>query len=348
MSHKLSLLQKMTTKSMDPATVVDVCTYHRRDFDLVLVPSLPFEKQIVLDFLQIFNDLSTTSLGTLEILPNEILNIILRSLDLHSYLQFRNSSRRARNYSNELHEFQLVVKNGLECLRNLVRVRLAKSSTIRDLYSALTRENCVYCNEFGGFLFLPHITRCCFSCIRNSPELRVITLSTFSRLTNILPKRLHNLLGNTLRTVPGIYSFDRHPAKRPASLLAELKSLTRLSALGLLTQDACHLIGLRYDKEVYRFMSCTVYPWYDVRTGGVEYGLNCKGCEIQHEKGKIPICDRDRVFAKSSYLSHFELCTEAQNLFTAKQNKLKGVKESDFIDRGGHSNVLDNEWILRL
>ncbi|KAH6958065.1 hypothetical protein DER45DRAFT_561902 [Fusarium avenaceum] len=166
---------------MDPATVVDVCTYHRRDFDLVLVPSLPFEKQIALDF-QIFNDSPISRLGTLEILPNEILNTILRSLDLHSYLKFRNTSRRARNYSNELHEFQLVVKYGLECLRNLVRVGLAKCSTIEDLYYALTRENCTYCNEFGGFLFLPNITRCCFYCIRNSQELHVITLSSLFKI----------------------------------------------------------------------------------------------------------------------------------------------------------------------
>jgi hypothetical protein len=249
MSHKLLLPQEMITKNMDPdpATVIDVCTYHRRDFDLVLVPSLAFEKQIVLDSLQIpFNKLPTSTLGTLEIFPIEVLNIILSNLDLLSYLQFRNVNRRARTYSNEHLEFQLVVKHGLDCLRNLVQVRLAKSSTIRELYYALTRENCTFCNEFGGFLFLPNIMRCCFSCIRNSPELRVITLSTLSRITRVLPKRLHNLLGNTLRTVPGIYSFDRDPAKRPSSLLAEKQSVARLSALGLLTDDARCLLGLRY------------------------------------------------------------------------------------------------------
>jgi hypothetical protein len=95
-------------------------------------------------------------------------------------------------------------------------------------------------------------------------------------------------------------------------------------------------------------MACTAYPWYDVRTGGVEYGVNCKGCEIRHEKGRIPICDRDRVFSKSGYLSHFELCTEAQDLFTARENGLKDMKESGFIRCGGHSYVLDNEWILKL
>jgi hypothetical protein len=96
-------------------------------------------------------------------------------------------------------------------------------------------------------------------------------------------------------------------------------------------------------------MSCTVYPWYDVSTGGVEYGLNCKGCEIQHEKGRrIANCDRDRVFSKSGYLSHFELCTEARDLLVRKQNGLKDAKKSNVIDRGGHSSVLDNEWILRL
>lgn len=315
---------------MDPATVVDVCTYHRRDFDLVLVPSLPFEKQIVLDFLQIFNALSSPRLGTLEILPNEILNIILRSLDLHSYLQFRNTSRRARNYSNELHEFQLVVKYGLECLRNLVRVGLAKCSTIEDLYYALTRENCTYCNEFEGFLFLPNITRCCFYCIRNCHELRAISFSSLFKIARMSPKLLRNLLGNTLQTVPAIYSFDRYPTKRPKALLPQKQSAARLSALGLLTEHARDvldsLLDSAYQKKLFRqFMTCTAYPWYDLRTGNVEYGVNCKGCEIRREKGRIPICDRDRVFSKSGYLSHFELCTEAQDLFTAKQDKLEGV-----------------------
>jgi hypothetical protein len=141
MSHKLLLPQEMITKNMDPATVIDVCTYHRRDFDLVLVSSRPFEKQIIID-----ENPPTSSLGTLERLPIEVLNIILSNLDLLSYLQFRNVNRRARTYSNEHLEFQLVVKYGLDCLRNLVQVRLAKSSTIRELYYALTRENCTFCN----------------------------------------------------------------------------------------------------------------------------------------------------------------------------------------------------------
>lgn len=325
---------------MDPATVVDVCTYHRHDFDLVLVPSLPFEKQIVFDSLQSFKNSPASSLGTLEIFPNEILSIVLNNLDVLSYLKFRNVNRRARTYLNELPEFQLVVKYGLDCLRNLVRVQLAKHSTIGDLYYALTRKNCTFCNEFGGFLYLPNITRCCFPCIRNSPELRVITLSTLSRHTKILSKRLHNLLGNTLRVAPGIYSFDQSPRKRPSSLLDEMKSITRLSALGLLTQDACRSIGLRDENKEDRFMSCTAYPWYDVRTGDVEYGLNCKGCAYQHERGKIPICDRDRVFSKSGYLSHFQLCKETQDLFITKKNRKKDEIDPYFIRLGGHWTVL--------
>ncbi|KAF5020388.1 hypothetical protein F66182_7596 [Fusarium sp. NRRL 66182] len=131
-------------QDMTSDAVLDICAYHRRDFDLVLVRSRPHETQTVLRDLQTaFKDPAASGLGVLGRLPLELLWIVFRNLDLLSYFRFRHVNRQARALSTALPEYQAVVKYGLEGLRGMLRAGLAQTFTIQHLYNALICEKCL-------------------------------------------------------------------------------------------------------------------------------------------------------------------------------------------------------------
>ncbi|KAF5588516.1 hypothetical protein FPANT_6591 [Fusarium pseudoanthophilum] len=332
----------------DAATILDICTYHRRDFDLVLIRSRPHENQVVRESIEEpFTTTPTVKLGALDLLPNELLNIILRNLDLLSHFRFRHVNRRSRVLASGLREYKAVVRHGIEGFRGMLRSRLATHFTFGDMYRALIHEACSFCKNFGGFLYLPTAARCCFECIENAPELRVISMSALSKLTKLSAKRLKSHLGYVLRTVPGIYSMRERPAVRPGLLLAEVEATRTLTELGLITSDAVQALEARSEQKNQRFMMSTAYPWYDPTAGQVENGVSCKGCQVRQEALALITRDRDDVFSSSGYQSHFETCKEAKALFENSAGGTRSVAEPEFTRRKGYFNTLDRDGLLR-
>ncbi|KAL7921093.1 hypothetical protein ACQKWADRAFT_296248 [Trichoderma austrokoningii] len=333
---------------MTSDAVLDICAYHRRDFDLVVVRSRPHETQIVLRDLQTaFKAPAASGLGILGRLPPELLWIVFRNIDLLSYFRFRHVNRQARALSTAVSEYQSVVKYGLEGLRGMLRAGLAQTFTIGDLYRPLICEKCALCGEFGGFLFLPTATRCCFACIRTSPDLRVICTSTLSRLAKISTKRLLRLLGPDLRTVPGLYSMEEHRVRRPKGLVAAQLATARLQVLGILDQASAQELLGRSEQANQRFMASTAFPWYDPDSDKIENGVSCKGCQLRVETSHVFCDDRNRVFSRSGYLSHFSSCVEAQSLWDQSEGGTKLVQEPEFTRRCGYINPLGNDGLPR-
>jgi hypothetical protein len=131
--------------------ILRVCSYHRRDFDLVVVRSRPHDMQLVQGSLQAaFETLPTAGLGILGRLPAELMSMVLRELDILSFFYFRQVNRRARVLSTGLWEYELVSKHGLEGLRGLLRAELAHCFTISDLYRSLITDKCSTCGGFKG------------------------------------------------------------------------------------------------------------------------------------------------------------------------------------------------------
>ncbi|KAF5719954.1 hypothetical protein FMUND_4424 [Fusarium mundagurra] len=332
----------------DAATILDVCTYNRRDFDLVLIRSRPHENQVVRESIEKpFATTPTVKLGALDILPNELLNIILRNLDLLSYFRFRRVNRRSRILASGLQEYKAVVRHGIEGFRSMLRTRLATHFTFGDMYRALIDETCSFCKNFGGFLYLPTAARCCFACIENAPELRVISMSALSKITKLSAKRLSSHIKYSLKTVPGIYSMRERPAVRPGLLLAEVEALRTLSELGLLTSDAAQTLRARSEQKNQRFMMSTAYPWYDPNTGQVENGVSCKGCQVRQEALALISRDRDDVFSSRGYQSHFGTCKEAKALFEESGGGTRTVVEPEFTRRKGYFSTLDQDGLPR-
>ncbi|KAI1407238.1 hypothetical protein F5Y13DRAFT_206533 [Hypoxylon sp. FL1857] len=331
-----------------PHEILRVCSYHRRDFDLALVRSRPHEMQPVQESLQAAFETSPASgLGILDRLPTELMSIMLRDLDILSYFRFRQVNRRARVLSTAVWEYELVAKYGLEGLRGLLRAKLAHNFTIMDLYRPLITLSCALCGAFGGFLFLLTATRCCFACIRTSPKMRVSCISAFAKLTGISAGRLHRLLRLKMCTVPGLYSMEEKPARRPKDLIAEDEAISSLISLGVLRQDSIQSLARRTEHETQRFMASTAFPWYDSDSAKIERGVSCKGCQVRVETSDGSYEDRDRVFSTTGFLTHFTNCVEAQNLWAESQKGARPIQEPEFTRRCGYFTSLGSDGLPR-
>ncbi|OAA62439.1 F-box domain, Skp2-like protein [Niveomyces insectorum RCEF 264] len=230
--------------------ILRVCSYHRRDFDLVVVRSRPHEMKPVEASLQAaFGSSPTAELGLVDRLPPELLWMVLRALDVRSYVRFRQVNRRARVLATELFEYKLVARHGLEGLRGLLRAGLAHGFTVPDLHRTLVTYACAACGAFGGLMFLFTAERCCFACLQSAARYRVLPVSTFAKLVGISPRRLVRLVGPGLRTVPGIYNMMKTPARRPKYLLCEEKAAHVLLASGNLNDDTRRKIRHRREQE---------------------------------------------------------------------------------------------------
>lgn len=321
--------------------ILRVCSYHRRDFDLVVVRSRPHEMQPVQASLQAaFQVLPTASLGVLDCLPAELVSMIVLELDIFSFFHFRQVNRRARILSTGVYEYQMVSKYGLEGMRGLLRAELAHCFTIDDLYRALITENCSTCGDFGGLLFLFTAERCCFECLQSSPQYRVLPISTFAKVARMSPGRLKRLSGPILRTVPGIYNMMDKPARRPATLISEEKTIQTLLAIEAIKEDVIQYLRMRQRQPDQRFMAATAYPYYSLESAKLERGVSCKGCQVRLEDLRRGFRDRNRVFSTWGFLGHFPQCREARRLWAESEGGTRPVDEPEFTRRCGYFNEI--------
>ncbi|KAI0541721.1 hypothetical protein GGR58DRAFT_528802 [Xylaria digitata] len=313
--------------------ILQVCSYHRRDFDLVVIRSRPHEMQPVQASLQsAFEKLPTANLGILGRLPLELMSLTLRELDIRSFFHFRQ-------------EYNLVSRHGLEGLRGLLRAELAPYFTISDLYQSPITEKCSTCGSFGGHLFLFTVERCCFDCLLSSAHFRVLAPLTFAKLANISPSRLDRLPGQKLRTVSGIYSMLERPARRPKYLIFEDKATQMLLAIRAIREDAVLKLGGRREQEDQRFMAATAYPYYNLEDAKLEPSVSYKGCQIHHQRLYDVFLTRDPVFSTQGFLSHFSQCVEAQQHWAASERGSRPVDEPQITRYCGYFNKLGSDGL---
>lgn len=338
-------------------TILRVCSYHRRDFDLVVVRSRPHSMQLVQASLETAFDMTSTPtaagldqgvISWLDHLPAELVCMILRELDVRSLFYLRHVNRRARALvTNGLWEYKLVAKYGLEGLRGLLRSGLAQKFTIDDLYQPLVTDACSVCGGFGTFLFLPAAERCCFACLQSSDRYRVVPPYVLVNLARLPVAQLGRLSIPTLRTVPGLYDMlGTNPAKRPAYLIFEEEATRTLLSSRAIGQEVVQALSLRKQRPCHRFMAATAYPYYDLRTATIDRGVSCKGCAVRLERKLEDWDDRDQIFSKRGFLSHFTQCGETQDLWAESEGGTRPINESELTRRCGYFSTLGSDGLL--
>ena len=325
-------------------TIIQVCSYHRRDFDLVVVRSRAHETQSVEASLRsAFESLPAADLGVLSRrLPTELVLLVIQELDIRAYFSFRQVNRKARLIATSLREYGLVSRYGVEGLQGLLRTELGPCFTMNDLYRSLITDKCLNCGSFGSLLFLLTAERCCFACLLSSDHYRTTALSTFAELSGIFPSQLDCLPIQVLRTVPGIYNFLEVSVKRPEYLVAEERAIQTLLASKVIRGDAVSKLRARREQRNERFMAATAYPYYDLANARLERGVNCKGCQLRFENTHtVTALSPARVYSTQGFLNHFSECTEAQGVWAASEKGTQPVHDSEMIRSGGYINIPD-------
>ncbi|ENH64059.1 hypothetical protein FOQG_16075 [Fusarium oxysporum f. sp. raphani 54005] len=344
-----------TNVGEDGDTIINACTYHRMEFDRVLIRTN--ERKLDAPFLLSTSDTtSSSSLGILSRLPEELILMILRELDILSYLRFRGVNNRARSIATASREYKTVVKHGLQGLKPLLKAELAHVCTIAHFYQTLVSNKCEFCGKFATFLYLITCQRCCFTCLQISVDLHVLPVpvpKAFAKAVKCSSKEIEKISGPKLRVVYGKYSLQPWPnVKRPRYLVQAKPVVEKLRSLGSSPRIPKSVLShqpqsqshdeIRHD-FCYRYMAAAALPWYDLSNDRMEPGMNCKGCQFRVEEYERTnrrldppwgFNDRDRVYSREEFLCHFGSCTHAQKVWADTQEK-RMAPESAFTLRGG-------------
>lgn len=220
-----------------------------------------------------FQRTSNVGLGSLDRLPLELLHNTLFHLDMHSLLKFRQTNLRSRQTVDCLKQHQIVVLRGLDLLCALLRTRLATDISLFDFYDALCTKACTLCGEFGGFMSLLTWKRCCFNCLRGSPEIEMQSLAAVRKQYHLTKAELNQL--RSFKTFSGPYAVDELLHKYRIKIVSILKAISVCRQ-----QSPRPQLASSERNRLFDFMGSCALPYYDKRACRIERGLSCRGCQL--------------------------------------------------------------------
>ncbi|KYK56494.1 Cyclin-like F-box [Drechmeria coniospora] len=328
------------------SAIIRTASYHREDFCRSVIWFSPREHVgIRSSMAESFQRTAEAGLGSLNRLPLELLHDVLLRLDTQSLFNFRQTNLRSRQVLHSMKQYRIVISHGLNLLCALLRTRLAVTVSLFDFYYALCTKLCTTCGEFGGFMSLLAWNRCCFVCLQNAPECQVKTLASVRKQFNMTKAEAVRL--ESFKTLPGIYSMEESAYRSRVTVVSAHQAAisSRQQRLHASAQVP-PANGGRNQKL--NFMASCALPYYDGRTGKVEHGISCAGCQLAFEKGithsrgeRWAVMARDKVYARDDYLGHFRWCEQAQLLWrTSADGKREPPELPELARRGGYFSMI--------
>nr|POF14266.1 hypothetical protein CFP56_03290 [Quercus suber] len=181
--------------------------YRRKDFDIAVAWFPAREHAAVRASLLSTSGHSTASLGALDKLPIELINMTCLELDISSCFKFRHVNLRAQQVINCLTQYRIAITYSLNCFCAILRTKTASYVTLNDYYTCLCE------------------TTCSLFCLRDdASEVRMLTKSAARRILRLSSRMLKNI--PTLTTLPGIYSMDERSYKRRYTITMEESALS--------------------------------------------------------------------------------------------------------------------------
>ncbi|KAG5790821.1 hypothetical protein H9Q69_010116 [Fusarium xylarioides] len=254
--------------------------------------------------------------------------------------------QRARYISTAINIYQRVLRHAPDALNALRRTDLSSFVSYSDIYTALTTMKCAFCGQFGDFLFLPTAKRCCFECLRTSPETALVNKARISRREQWkgLYANHADALTNALKS-KDIRTFKTHNWDDTKEM-----SKTR----GVLAKDLL-AIYIKFDSTMeepgqallkpgwlhYRLAASIIFPCLNIRTGRPKTGVSCIGCHLNIWKQ----IDASLIYLSSANIldeaaAHLSQCSEAQRIWLAGDKRVQCL----FVQQGGIYHYRANEW----
>ncbi|KAI4173798.1 MAG: hypothetical protein LQ343_002733 [Gyalolechia ehrenbergii] len=319
----------------DNAVKLRLLTYSPIELERCGVDPAILEKNCPLDYfsdrIEPVHPKLHTALGALQVLPPELLHLILHDLDLHTLTTFRSVNKQGRHLVSSLRRYNAIVQHVPNTLRFILSTHAAATCTLSQLYHALLYSDCFICGRYGGFFSVLSCSRCCCYCLCCSDLLFPLTrraAQTHFKLdkssTNTLPVALslpgrYGLQRNLSRKRNWIvlrasahqaavllHGSERELASRISGATSSPSTAPNLSNSGGMDGYAVGAISLL------RFQTVIRFPTLDVSTGALDWGIACQACRDEHDC-KGPWQDRYKLYSnRQYYLQHFPHCDAAQ------------------------------------
>jgi hypothetical protein len=103
------------------------------------------------------NTVPKTNLGSLDMLPVELIQPILAQLDLRTLEDFRRVNQRALQLVSSVPEYKAIETYALGALRGILSTGRGRWTTCETLYKKLCTAACEYCGAFGWLPIHPHL-----------------------------------------------------------------------------------------------------------------------------------------------------------------------------------------------
>ena len=277
----------------------------------------------------------------LERLSPEIIYMVFNNLDFQSLEVLRRLSSRTREVVDSFPAHQDMTARAPDVLRALSHIGIISHFTAARLSGALYADRCVVCNDFGPYLFLLTLSRCCLNCLDNDLRLRVTTIPGAMTCYGLTRKALRSLLTVQLQ---GLSQRDERKSEH-------FVSADDARALGIATHGSAeamdHFSRAEVEKKMIEYESgrretkprslalrshdprdrrqyyvSTAFPHFDPGSKRVELGIWCKGCKNRRlgygnvdkpERRKKLQKAKDKAFSEAEFLKHYEECEFAKN-----------------------------------
>lgn len=255
-----------------------------------------------------FHPPATCDIGTLDMLPTELLDEILLQLDLFILTNFRRVNRRGDEVVNALPQYRAIATHAPNALIGPLRIGTGGWITCKDLYKTLCSPNCVTCGDFGGYIYLITCRRVCFLCFTGEKIYLPLAPETVCREFGLQPRTVDTLPHMFL--LPGMYTWsEKNPTQ--STLVESGSALAAGIALhGSETEMDCYVSNSKskemkaykerqaaavpfgghvrqpYNPEssvrqcgfLLRFVAIIRVPWFDTIAQEMEWGFHCLGC----------------------------------------------------------------------
>ena len=243
-------------------------------------------------------------LGTLDVLPLELIQDVLSQLDLYSLTTFRRINRRAVEVVESIPQYKAITTHALDALRGSLSIGTGHLISCETLYEKLCTAECEECGDFAGYLYIYTCKRVCYLCFTDNenygPLLRRHAMQEFGFGTQVL-KTLPSMM-----SAPGRYSPN--DLKRPKSLiLIDFESTFRA---GIAHHGSAYALW-RYRvsftgrarpklEDPVRFMAVVRLPWLNKSVQKVESGFYCVGCRDSNVRGQRQEWTRNHLTVTSN------------------------------------------------
>ncbi|KAF1989194.1 hypothetical protein K402DRAFT_411230 [Aulographum hederae CBS 113979] len=261
--------------------------------------------------------LPATDLGALDVLPLELLHIVLSKADLYTLTTFKFINRRALAVVESSQQYKTILYHARDALRSALRIGAGGQLTLQELFDTLCKPNCELCGDFGGYIYLLACQRVCFLCFsedRRYLPLRRCDVKRKFALKHPLVKTLPSM-----RSLTGIYS----PNEKKVTISQTLIDYQVAYQAGLSFHGSATAVGRQLEEEhnqymrgvkrlrkadepfdglsgnPLRFMAITRAPVFNRNTQQAEWGAYCLGCQDYKGRRTRSLCWRRRYTASS-------------------------------------------------